>query len=183
MDCIPEMEVEAQQEIRRQDEANQFLASSGLVRSLPFSDLVALAILTLSLEKTHHRSSSNSSAAMQRDEFVAELDNKHVAGIPDHDFTAGSGMAGQGIYQDYNSDPYAHAEAYEYDPTYPYDQPGYDQPTQDTGAGAGYAELQRGNSIGSGSGHGHGQQYAVEQFTMPMPDQYLGRPTGGSDGP
>jgi hypothetical protein len=142
-----------------------------------------------SAEKTHHRSSSNSSAAMQRDEFVAELDNKHVAGIPDHDFTAGSGMAGQGIYHDeyqhgngngndngYNADPYAHAEEYEYDPTYP-----YDRPTQDTAAG--YAELQRGNSIGSGSGHGHGAQYPVEQFTMPMPDQYLGRPTGGADGP
>lgn len=141
-----------------------------------------------SMEKSHHRSSSNSSAAMQREEFVAELDSKHVDGVPDHDFTAGGNMAGQGAYEDYHQDPYASAEAYEYDAAYHYDDVAvaqnhqYDQPTQDTGAG--YTDLQRGNSIGSGSGHGHGQHqasYPVEQF--PMPDHYLGRPTGGAEGP
>jgi hypothetical protein len=137
-----------------------------------------------SLEKSHHRSSSNSSAAMQREEFVAELDSKHVDGVPDHDFTAGGNMAGHGAYEDYHQDPYASAEAYEYDAAYHYDdvaqQHAYDQPTQDTGAG--YTDLQRGNSIGSGSGHGHHQaSYPVEQF--PMPDHYLGRPTGGAEGP
>ena len=144
--------------------------------------------LTFSMEKSHHRSSSNSSAAMQRNEFIAELDSKHVDGVPDHDFTAGSNMAGHGVYDNYHQDPYASAEAYEYDAAYQYDDAargGYDQPTQDTGAG--YTDLQRGNSIGSGSGHGHGhavqypvEQYSVEQF--PMPDHYLGRPTGGPDG-
>jgi hypothetical protein len=126
---------------------------------------------------------------MQREEFVAELDSKHVDGVPDHDFTAGGGnLAGQGAYDDYHQDPYASAEAYEYDAAYHYDdvaqhhQHSYDQPTQDTGAG--YTDLQRGNSIGSGSGHGHGHhavQCPVEQF--PMPDHYLGRPTGGAEGP
>jgi len=125
---------------------------------------------------------------MQRQEFISELDSKHVDGVPDHDFTAGN-MAGQGAYEDYHQDPYASAEAYEYDAAYQYHDDvtqhhdaGYDQPTQDTGAG--YTDLHRGNSIGSGSGHGHGPvqpQYPVEQF--PMPDHYLGRPTGGADGP
>jgi len=120
---------------------------------------------------------------MQREEFVAELDSKHVDGVPDHDFTAGGNMAGHGAYEDYHQDPYASAEAYEYDAAYHYDdvaQHQYDQPTQDTGAG--YTDLQRGNSIGSGSGHGHHQaSYPVEQF--PMPENYLGRPTGGAEGP
>jgi hypothetical protein len=122
---------------------------------------------------------------MQRQEFVAELDSKHVEGVPDHDFTAGGNMAGQGIYDNYHQDPYAHAEAYEYDAAYQYDDSsrvmatgGYEQPTQDT---SGYTDLQRGNSIGSGSGHGHA--YPVEQFQMPDSSHYLGRPTGGADGP
>lgn len=117
---------------------------------------------------------------MHRQELVAELDSKHVPGVPDHDFTAGGGanMAGHGAYDVYNQDPYAHAEAYEYDAAYHYDQRGYeyDQPTQDTG----YADLQRGNSIGSGSGHGHGQQYPIESF--PVADHYLSRPSA-ADGP
>lgn len=136
------------------------------------------------MEKSHHRSSSNSSAAMHRQELVAELDSKHVEGVPDHDFTAGghSNMAGAGAYDGdvYNQDPYSHAEAYEYDAAYQYDSEprgGYahDQPTQDTG----YADLHRGNSIGSGSGHGHGhgQQYPVETF--PVPDHYINRPLSG----
>lgn len=137
------------------------------------------------MEKTHQRSSSHSSAAMHRQELVAELDSKHVEGVPDHDFTAGN-MAGAGAYDNdvYNQDPYSHAEAYEYDAAYQYDDDprayphahahAHEQPTQDTG----YADLHRGNSIGSGSGHGHanghGQQYPVESF--PMPDHYLNRP-------
>lgn len=154
---------------------------------VPFSSRLELRLMA-SMEKSHHRSSSNSSAAMQREEFVAELDSKHVDGVPDHDFTAGGNMAGQGAYEDYHQDPYASAEAYEYDAAYHYDDVAvaqnhqYDQPTQDTGAG--YTDLQRGNSIGSGSGHGHGHHqasYPVEQF--PMPDHYLGRPTGGAEGP
>ena len=147
------------------------------------------------MEKTHARSSSYSSAAMHRQELVAELDSKHVEGVPDHDFTAPGGhgnMAGAGAYDNdiYNQDPYSHAEAYEYDAAYQYDEDprayphvqglglAHDQPTQDTG----YADLHRGNSIGSGSGHGHGhgQQYPVESF--PMPDHYLNRPIS-SDAP
>jgi len=135
----------------------------------------------------HHRTDSNSSAAIQRNNLVAELDNPNlVAGVPEHDFTAGANISGQGMYDHYNNDPYARAEAYEYDPSY-YQQQGayghhqaaYDQPTQDTAEG--YADLQRGNSIGSGSGHTHGEQIQLENF--PMPEQYLGRPTGGADGP
>lgn len=132
---------------------------------------------------SHHRSSSNSLAAIHRQELVNELDSKHVEGVPDHDFTAGghgydtsnmagAGAGGQEMYDVYNQDPYTHAEEYEYDAAYQYDQRGgyeHEQPTQDTG----YADLHRGNSIGSGSGHGHGQQYPVESF--PMPDHYLNR--------
>jgi hypothetical protein len=100
----------------------------------------------------------------------------------------------------YNSDPYAHAEAFDYDAQYRYDQsqmqhqqqhqypPNGDYPTQDEGNG-GYTDLQRGHSIGSGSGHGHGHagvsqsQHQVYPGEFPMTENYLGRPTGGSDGP
>nr|XP_019012875.1 uncharacterized protein I206_02371 [Kwoniella pini CBS 10737]OCF51656.1 hypothetical protein I206_02371 [Kwoniella pini CBS 10737] len=163
-------------------------------------------------EKTLQRSASNSSASRQRRELVAELDDpNNVAGVPQHDFTAGTAGVGAG-YAIYNQDPYAHAEQYDYEAAYQHQQPlqGYDQhqyppqvmtqdhqgyagyqgaPTQDDG----YADLQRGNSIGSGSGHGHQQQYQHGQdhqqvypgeLQFPSADQYgLGRPTGGAEGP
>jgi hypothetical protein len=197
-----------------------------------------------SLEKTHHRSMSNSSAALQRRDLVDELEKApYVPGIPDHDFTAGPGMAGHGAgsqghghgngydYDDntYNHDPFAHAEAYEYDPLGDYSQHGQsaaaqpqyvdpeyqyqpqqqqqqylyegrytDHPTQDTAEG--YADLHRSHSVGSGghggsaSGHGHvmvqphrysggAEQFPIEGTGFPVAEQYLGRPTGGSDGP
>jgi hypothetical protein len=107
----------------------------------------------------------------------------------------------------YNADPYAHAEAYDYDAQYQYQQQPTQQqqqhqyppvsynhgdyPTQDEpiGGAQGYADLQRGNSVGSGSGHGHGHSHslavgqAVYPGDFPNADNYLGRPTGGSDGP
>ncbi|WWD04993.1 hypothetical protein V865_003064 [Kwoniella europaea PYCC6329] len=167
-------------------------------------------------EKTLQRTASNSSASRQRRELVAELDDpNHVPGVPPHDFTAGT--AGVGAYAMYNQDPYAHAEQYDYEAAYDQQgqpQHGYDQyqyppqavtqdhqgyatyqgapPTQDD---AGYADLQRGNSIGSGSGHGHGHVQAMHQhdqqgvypgeLSFPNASEYgaLGRPTGGADGP
>ncbi|WWC88494.1 uncharacterized protein L201_003405 [Kwoniella dendrophila CBS 6074] len=175
-------------------------------------------------EKTLQRTASNSSASRQRRELVAELDDPNaVPGVPTHDFTAGT--AGVGAYAMYNQDPYSHAEQYDYEAAYNqpgqhgYDQNqhGYDQhqyppqamtqdhqgyagyqgaPTQDTDASnAGYADLQRGNSIGSGSGHGHNhngshmhqhdQGVYPGELTFPSADQYgaLGRPTGGAEGP
>ncbi|WWC62710.1 uncharacterized protein I303_105307 [Kwoniella dejecticola CBS 10117] len=165
-------------------------------------------------EKTLQRTASNSSASRQRRELVAELDDpSNVAGVPQHDFTAGTAGVGAG-YAMYNQDPYAHAEQYDYEAAYQHQHQqahqGYDQhqyppqamtqdhqgyagyqgaPTQDDG----YADLQRGNSIGSGSGHGHQQQYQHGQdhqqvypgeLQFPSADQYgLGRPTGGAEGP
>jgi hypothetical protein len=154
-----------------------------------------------------------------------------TAGIPEHDFTAGSvyGMAGAGAgaaatgagagtYGMYNSDPFAHTNAYDYPPQgqgqayggegehgYPpqtYDQYGhpvaghYDQPTQeqayehDHAQAQGYADLQRGNSDGSVHQHSHTQRVTSptanvyhDDMTFPESGQYLGRPTGGADGP
>lgn len=183
---------------------------------------------------------------MQRRDLVDELEKApYVPGIDDHDFTAGPasyGVAGHGAggYDDYHHDPFAHAEAYEYDPMGDYSQPQQhgqglaqpqyvdpeyqyqhqqyqqqqmyegrytDHPTQDGGSAEGYADLHRSNSVGSGSGHGHpshgmvqvqphrysggAEQFPMEsigmgypsQMQMPMADQYLGRPTGGMDGP
>jgi hypothetical protein len=192
-----------------------------------------------SLEKTLHRSGSNSSADRQRRQFASELDDpNHVEGVPEHDFTAGTSHGGYGAGigvgvgagDMYNQDPYYHSDAYEYDqaygqhqhshaypPTGAYDQAAYPQhddgydhahaheyPSQDQPAQDGYADLQRGNSIGSGSGHGH--EYAqnaapahghdgsahghgmvphqqVYPNGFPSPEDYIGRPTGGNDGP
>ncbi|WVF69137.1 hypothetical protein IAT40_003911 [Kwoniella sp. CBS 6097] len=171
-------------------------------------------------EKTLQRTASNSSASRQRQELVAELDDpSHVPGVPPHDFTAGSAGVGAGVgagYNMYNADPYAYAEQYEYDQTYQqhphHGQGQYDHqyppsahtqdpqgyatyngaPTQDQPLNEGYADLQRGGSIGSGSGHGHGHGQAVShdqgvypgELTFPTADQYgLGRPTGGAEGP
>lgn len=119
---------------------------------------------------------------------MSELeDPNQVAGIAEHDFTAGAvNAAGHGAYNNhnqetYNQDPYAHAEQYEYDNSYHQHAypPNHEYPTQDAPIGDGYADLQRGNSLGSGSGHGHAQRYD----TFPSPENYLGRPTGGADGP
>lgn len=143
-----------------------------------------------------------------------------TAGIPDHDFTAGSayGMAGAGAgagaaYGAYDPDPFAHNQPYDYQsygeaehgyPPQTYDQYGhpvvaqYDHPTQDQdhvqGQGQGYADLQRGNSDGSAHQHSHTQHQAQQvtspiapvyhdDLTFPESGQYLGRPTGGADGP
>lgn len=82
----------------------------------------------------------------------------------------------------------------------------FDRPTQDqeyisdtvAGAGAGgqgYTDLQRGNSDGSAHQHGHASQrvmsptathspaQAYDDMTFPESGNYLGRPTGGADGP
>ncbi|WVQ96639.1 hypothetical protein IAU59_003744 [Kwoniella sp. CBS 9459] len=167
-------------------------------------------------EKTLQRTASNSSASRQRQELVAELDDpNHVPGVPPHDFTAGTAGIGAGVgagYNMYNADPYAHAEQYEYDQSYQHPHQQYDHqyppsaytqdpqgyatytgaPTQDQPLTDGYADLQRGGSIGSGSGHGHGHGQAVShdqgvypgELTFPTADQYgLGRPTGGAEGP
>jgi len=161
--------------------------------------------LTCSLEKTLHRSASNASADRQRQQFVQELEAEpnYVAGVPDHDFTAGvaHNHAGYGAYDDaYNADPFARAQMYEYDQNayyqddphaYPpaagqhvdYGHVAHDYPTQDQPA-EGYANLQRGNSNGSDharSAGGHGPQQAYTDF--PSPENYLGRPTGSVDGP
>ncbi|WVR06462.1 hypothetical protein IAU60_003493 [Kwoniella sp. DSM 27419] len=176
-------------------------------------------------EKTLQRTASNSSATRQRQELVAELDNpSNVAGVPPHDFTAGAAGVGAGAaaYGAYEADPYAHAEQYDYDQTYQqhphghgYDQhahqypplahgqdaqgyAGYDGAPQDQPLNEGYADLQRGGSIGSGSGHGHGYTHVQQgqgqgheqtvypgELTFPNANQYgaLGRPTGGAEGP
>lgn len=159
-----------------------------------------------SLEKTLQRTASNASADRQRQQFVKELetDPNYVAGVPDHDFTAGAAQnnAGYGAYDDgYNNDPFARAQMYEYDQNaYYQDDPHayppaagqhvdyghaaqHDYPTQDQPQ-EGYADLQRGNSNGSdharsAAGHAGPQQYT----DFPSPDNYIGRPTGGIDGP
>lgn len=159
------------------------------------------------LEKTLHRTMSNDMADKQRQEFVKELDSdpNYIAGIPEHDFTASANHAGYGAmgYDDhtYHSDPFAHAQAFEYDQSEYYAHPAHgnypppsaghvdfpshpviDYPTQDTEAG--YADLQRDNSDGSNhrpmSG---GYTDRVSPGDFPSADQYIGRPTGGSDGP
>ena len=160
----------------------------------------------ISLEKTLHRSTSNSSADRQRQQFVSELEPNYVDGVPSHDFTAGAtNMAGQGSYDQYNQDtyhqdPYAHAEEYEYGAAYQqhaYPPGTHDYPSQDTSSyphhedGAypnqdvpvhdGYADLQRGNS-GSSHSHHSAQIYPAHD-TFPSSEHYLGRPTGGADGP
>jgi hypothetical protein len=190
-----------------------------------------------SLEKTLHRSTSNSSVDRQRQQYATELDDpNHVAGIPEHDFTAGPahGAYAEGAVGDtYNQDPYYHAQAYEYEhgynnhthaypPTGAYDHTAYpaqaedgaavphqygdsyggsyvtnEYPNQDQPVQDGYADLHRGNSGGSG-GHGHeygqgGSAHGHAAMSMPQPqvypdefpspDTYLGRPTGGNDGP
>ncbi|RXK37713.1 hypothetical protein M231_05046 [Tremella mesenterica] len=153
-------------------------------------------------EKTLQRTASHSSADRQRQQFVSELDQPHlVDGVPEHDFTAGAvNGAGHGAaYDAYEQDPYAHAEQYDYDAAYQHQPPqheyaydahhGYEYPTQDQATAvdnAGYADLQRGPSVGSGSGHGH--EMATAQMSFPEPhvpgrSYGLGRPTGGSDGP
>ena len=156
------------------------------------------------LEKTHHRTASNASADRQRQQFVKELeaDPNYVAGVPEHDFTASANHAGYGAYDEtytdtYNNDPFARAEAYEYDQDDYYHgqnaQQGYapsaghvefpshgmhaqDYPTQDQPE-EGYANLQRGNSNGSD----HARHAVPTAF--PSADTYLGRPTGGNEGP
>lgn len=175
-----------------------------------------------SLEKTLHRTPSHSAAARQRQEFISELDASNndslTAGIPAHDFTAPgpmhNGAYGAPAYDadTYNHDPFAHAQAYDYEQGYygqqqhvqQYD-PSYggnqDYPTQDRTSPVqdeGYADLQRGNSVGSGSGHSHhehrsqdhqvyhehvSQDHQVYPSEFPNPNSYLGRPTGGMDGP
>ena len=111
---------------------------------------------------------------------MSELeDPNQVAGIPEHDFTAGA--AGHGAYNIYNQDPYTHAEQYDYDQVYEAYQPQDEYPSPDDPIDDGYADLQRGNSLGSRSGHGHGIQPIGDRF--PSPEDYLGRPTGSSDGP
>ncbi|WRT67899.1 uncharacterized protein IL334_004873 [Kwoniella shivajii] len=134
--------------------------------------------------------------------------------------TAGVGAGVGAGYAMYNQDPYSHAEQYDYETAYDQHQQHpqgdiYDQhqhqyppsaytqdpqgyagyvgaPTQDQPINDGYADLQRGNSIGSGSGHGHGhvqalhhdQQVYPGELSFPSADQYgLGRPTGGAEGP
>jgi len=54
---------------------------------------------------------------------------------------------------------------------HPQDYPTQDQPQE------GYADLQRGNSNGSD----HARR--AQPTAFPSPDNYLGRPTGGADGP
>lgn len=164
-------------------------------------------------EKTLQRTTSQSSANRQRQELVAQLDDdpNHVAGIPAHDFTAGAGVGAYG----YQHDQYA-GEQYEYDQygggydnTYEHAYPplpshamqhGYEYGQDDvlqqpatavTTDSEGYAELQRGPSIGSGSGHGHGQAPLISdtgvypgELQFPVADTYgLGRPTHVTDGP
>lgn len=155
------------------------------------------------LEKTMQRSPSNASLDRQRQQFVVDLETEpnHVPGIPEHDFTAGSNATGYvaaPYNQDvYNADPFAHAQAYDYDQGYYVQQrhqyeaqhgcSEHDYPTQDQHAHEGYADLQRGNSVGSGSGSGHGHGHGCQQYVQPSdfpnPNTYLGRPTGGGDGP
>jgi hypothetical protein len=120
---------------------------------------------------------------------------------------AGAGVAGM-----YNSDPFAHSSGYEYG-TYPdgtaehgyppqtggyyghsvaaqaYELPTQDQDYGNGQGGGGYADLQRGNSDGSAHQHSHTQpQHSPVQnyhadMDFPESGAYLGRPTGGADGP
>ncbi|ADV21938.1 hypothetical protein I305_01979 [Cryptococcus gattii E566] len=164
-------------------------------------------------EKTLQRTTSQSSANRQRQELVAQLDDdpNHVAGVPEHDFTASAGVGAYG----YQHDQYA-GEQYEYDQygggydnTYEHAYPplpshamqhGYEYGQDDvlqqpatavTTDSEGYAELQRGPSIGSGSGHGHGQAPLMSdtgvypgELQFPVADTYgLGRPSHVADGP
>lgn len=144
---------------------------------------------------------------------MAQLDDdpNHVAGIPEHDFTAGAGVGAYGYQHDqyageqYEYDQYgggydnayehaypplpSHAmqHGYEYDQDHVLQQPA----TAVTTDSEGYAELQRGPSIGSGSGHGHGQAPLMSdtgvypgELQFPVADTYgLGRPTHVTDGP
>ena len=132
----------------------------------------------------------------QRQQFVADLDRTepdYVEGVPQHDFTA-VGAHGGYASDVYNCDPFAHAANYDCDTSYYHgsepaahgytsDYPTQDQPTQEYSEG--YADLHRGNS---GSSHGsHGNHYqedsTVRPSDFPTPDQYIGRPTHGGDGP
>lgn len=166
-----------------------------------------------SFEKTLERTTSQTSANRQRQELVAQLDDdpNRVAGVPEHDFTAGAGVGAYGYHHDqyageqYEYDQYnagydnAYEHAYPPHPShamqhgYEYGQDGVlQQPaTAVTTDSEGYAELQRGPSIGSGSGHGHGQVPVMNdagvhpgELQFPVADTYgLGRPTHGADGP
>ena len=188
-----------------------------------------------SLEKRLQRSASNASADRQRQALVAELDHSphgnanYVAGVPEHDFTAGAGVGyaggagvgaggGYGAYQsqaydDYYASqqqggnvhgypplPHDHAHGY----AHAHAQDGYDYPGQDgqdaygqqqgaISAGAGYTDLKRGDSVGayshpSTAGYAaapqqYQQQHQQEYADFPESGNYLGRPTGGAEGP
>jgi hypothetical protein len=125
---------------------------------------------------------------------------------------AGAGVGAAGMYnadpyaheQQYDYQNYGEAE-HGYPPqTYdPYGHPiaaqQYELPTQDQEyAGEGYADLQRGNSDGSAHQHSHTQQRVTsptaalhspvqqvyhDDMSFPESGNYLGRPTGGADGP
>ena len=137
------------------------------------------------IEKTLYRTASTASADRQRQQFVKELetDPNYIAGIPEHDFTAAPNHSAYGTYDDmYTNDPFAHAQSYHYNEHIAYPPTAHvDYPTQDTD---GYADLQRGNSVGSGSGHGHDTAHA---YGAPAPttgayyppDEYMGQPTAG----
>lgn len=154
------------------------------------------------LEKTLHRSASNASADRQRQQFVADLDHENnlTAGVPEHDFTAGSGHAAAGypVYDQYGNPHPAHDGYYANDGYggYPPEaatgyppQPGtaanynYEYPSQDQQA-HGYADVQRGSSPP------HVQQHAVSPpgqagWSDPLATsdfQLSGRPTAG-EGP
>lgn len=192
------------------------------------------------LEKTLQRSASNVSADRQRQALVAELDHNHVPGVPEHDFTAGTGYAGAGVgagvgagagyayhsqaYDDYYQQqqgthgypPMPHGshalqgQAYgrqEEDAYGGYDYPGQDgsdayahaHAQQGHDQGQGYTDLKRGDSVGAyshptsagyGQGHEqyppqqpHSQQGQGEYGDFPESGNYLGRPTGGAEGP
>ncbi|KAL7423022.1 hypothetical protein Q5752_002321 [Cryptotrichosporon argae] len=120
------------------------------------------------LEKTLQRTASNASADRQRQQLVAELDSSLVAGVPEHDFTAG----GEQPYA-YN-DQYAYQEQYEYQGEHGYEAGGYppaagdanynyDHPTQDEGYR--YEDAAHSAHGPSASAHGHEQ-------AMPEPNEY-----------
>lgn len=158
-----------------------------------------------------------------------------MAGVPEHDFTAGAGYAGAGAgggygmyqsqaYDDYYSSqmqgggdvhgypPMPHGQAYGAGGQYE----GYEYPSQDgqeyghahaqghaqgqgQGQGQGYTDLKRGDSVGayshpapSSAGYAYAQappqqqqlqQQQQEYAEFPESGNYLGRPTGGAEGP
>lgn len=94
-----------------------------------------------------------------------------------------AGGGGEHGYPPQTYDSYGHPVAAQ-----AYELPTQDQEYAHGQGGGGYADLQRGNSDGSAHQHSHTQHSPAQQnyhadMDFPESGAYLGRPTGGADGP